>query len=165
MHRVRPRMVQAQTAQVRKVQARRVQVRRMWLRQVRKAWVRRVQAWMAQVHKVQARRVQVRRMWARQVRRVQVCRAPSLRPGRRATPTVASQLSRPRWPRHGATGVPGPRTTRHGFRLRGLRAAVICAACNVVCQEGRRQRVKEEQERGPKPNDCRRNSEQEIRSL
>ena len=42
-------------------------------------------------------------------------------------------------PAHGdATGVPGPRPTRHGPRLRGLCAAVISAACIVVCQKGRR---------------------------
>ena len=42
-------------------------------------------------------------------------------------------------PAHGdATSVPGPHPTRHGPRLRGLCAAVISAACIVVCQEGRR---------------------------
>ena len=47
-----------------------------------------------------------------------------------------------------ATGAPGSRPTRHGPRLRGLRAAVIRAACIVVCQEGRRAEGQTGTERG-----------------
>ena len=101
----------------------------------------------APVRKVQARRVQVRGMWVRNVRRVQVRRAPSLRPGRRATPsrlgsragpgpratlTVASQSSWPHCPCPcGSHQCPWSMSQCQGPCFHGLHATIIHATCTV----------------------------------